>query len=96
VMLSSGARGLTGEDFRELYLCSHYRGRPWLLPYQKHLRRFRRLNWCGGELVNAFVSSYLWTLADALDEEIARMACVARRVRGEQTPSFPSLDLDPR
>jgi hypothetical protein len=46
--------------------------------------------------VNAFVSSYLWTLADALDGEIARMACVARRVRGEQTPSFPSLDLDPR
>jgi hypothetical protein len=91
-VLYGGAGCLAGEDFRKQYLCCHCRGRSRLLPHQKHLRRFGRLHWCGGELVNVFVSSYWRTLTNALDEGIARMVCVVSSVRGEQTSSFPSLD----
>jgi hypothetical protein len=58
VVLSGGAGGPAGEDFEKPYLCSHCRGRIRLLPHQKHLRRFGILHWCGGELVNVFVSSH--------------------------------------
>jgi hypothetical protein len=91
-VLYGGAGCLAGEDFRKQYLCCHCRGRSRLLPHQKHLRRFGRLHWCGGELVNVFVSSYWRTLTNALDEGIALMACVVSSVRGEQTSSFPSLN----